>query len=64
MVASLDTLQDELFSLVATSDMLDKGNKDEMKGWIKSAATAIDLAVNACSLGKANRAKYQNYLSS
>ena len=64
MVAGLDTLQDELFSLVATSEMLDKGNKDEMKGWLKSAVTAIDLAVNACSLGEANRAEFQNYLSS
>jgi len=64
MVSSLDALQEELFNLIATGELLDKSNQSEMQGWIKSAGDAIDLAVNACSLGKANKVKFQNYLSS
>lgn len=64
MVTGLDALQEELFSLIATGELLDKSNQSELQGWIKSAAETIDLAVNACSLGKANKVKFQNYLSS
>lgn len=64
MIGSLDVLQDELLSLIATSDMLDKSDKSQMATWLKSGEQASDLAINAVSLGKANKSKYQNYLSS
>jgi len=64
MVSSLVELQEELFSLMATQEMLDKSDKEQLKGWLKHAGDCFDLAVNVSSLGKANKLKFQNYLSS
>ena len=49
---------------MATQEMLDKSDKEQLKGWLKHAGDCFDLAVNVSSLGKANKLKFQNYLSS
>ena len=64
IIGSLDKLQDELLSQIATADMLDKSDKAQLQNWLKEASEIHDLSINTISLGKGNRSKFQNYLSS
>jgi hypothetical protein len=64
MLASLDKLQDELLNHAAMGECIDKGDKDQLKNWLKGADELCDLAINAASLAKRSKGKFANYLSS
>ena len=64
MVASLDKLQEELLNHAAIGEAIDKGDKNQMLAWLKTADELCDLAVNTAALAKGAKGKFSNYLSS
>jgi hypothetical protein len=60
----LGKMQDALCDLQATGEAIDKGDSKQMKQWLAEASQACDLAIDAVALGKSQRAKFTNYLSS
>ena len=63
-VEVLGKLQDALCDLQATGEAIDKGDSTQMKQWLAEASQSCDLAIDAVALGKSQRAKFTNYLSS
>ena len=64
MIDQLDMLQDEHLNHAAMGECIDVGDKAQLTAWLEYAQKLGDLSVNANSLAKGNKTKFQNYLSS
>ena len=64
MIDQLDMLQDEHLNHAAMGECIDVGDKAQMTTWLQIAHKLCDLSINATSLAKGNKTKFQNYLSS